>query len=145
MKPLSEQDHYEILEIPRETSQREIERAYQLAQATYADDSLAGYSVFAEGDAEAMRERIETAYRVLSDEESRRAYDGSLAAGVAPPRSCRPGWPSAKLRQPARNRWSRSRPSRLSTSSMTTPVTMTALACDVRACAGGWRSKMSRV
>ena len=85
MKPLSEQDHYEILEIPRKTSQREIERAYQLAQATYADDSLAGYSVFAEGDAEAMRERIETAYRVLSDEESSRAYDGSLAVGVAPP------------------------------------------------------------
>ena len=85
MKPLSEQDHYEILEIPRETPQREIERAYQLAQATYAEDSLAGYSIFAEGDAEAMRERIETAYRVLSDEESRRAYDGSLAAGVAPP------------------------------------------------------------
>ena len=84
MKPLSEQDHYEILEIPRGAPQREIERAYQLAQATYAEDSLAGYSIFAEGDAEAMRERIETAYRVLSDEESRRAYDGSLAAGVAP-------------------------------------------------------------
>ena len=85
MKLLSEQDHYEILEIPRETPQREIERAYQLAQATYAEDSLAGYSIFAEGDAEAMRERIETAYRVLSDEESRRAYDGSLDDGVALP------------------------------------------------------------
>ena len=85
MKPLSEQDHYEILEISRRIPQREIERAYQLAQATYAEDSLAGYSIFAEGDAAAMRERIETAYRVLSDEESRRAYDGSLAAGVAPP------------------------------------------------------------
>jgi curved DNA-binding protein CbpA len=85
MKPLSEQDHYEILEIPRGTSQPEIERAYQLAQATYAEDSLAGYSIFGEGDAEVMRERIETAYRVLSDEESRRAYDGSLAASVAAP------------------------------------------------------------
>jgi curved DNA-binding protein CbpA len=85
MKPLSEQDHYEILEIPRETPQREIERAYQLAQATYAEDSLAGYSIFAEGDAEAMRERIETAYRVLSDEESRRAYDGSLDDSAALP------------------------------------------------------------
>jgi curved DNA-binding protein CbpA len=78
MKPLSEQDHYEILEVPRGTSQMEIERAYQLAQATYAEDSLAGYSIFAEGDAEAMRERIETAYRVLSNEESRQAYDSSL-------------------------------------------------------------------
>jgi curved DNA-binding protein CbpA len=85
MKLLSEQDHYEILEIPRGTSQPEIERAYQLAQATYAEDSLAGYSIFAEGDAEAMRERIEIAYRVLSDEEARRAYDDSLAASGAPP------------------------------------------------------------
>ena len=84
MKPLSEQNHYEILEIPRGAPQREIARAYQLAQATYAEDSLAGYSVFAEGDAEAMRERVETAYRVLSDEESRRAYDSQLAASVAP-------------------------------------------------------------
>ena len=84
MKPLAEQDHYEVLEIPRGIPQAEIERAYQLAQATYAEDSLAGYSIFAEGDAAAMRERIETAYRVLSDEESRRAYDGSLAAAGAP-------------------------------------------------------------
>jgi curved DNA-binding protein CbpA len=90
MRPLSEQDHYEILEIPRETPQREIERAYELAQATYAEDSLAGYSIFAEGDAEAMRERIETAYRVLSDEESRRAYDGSLADSGAPPEPASP-------------------------------------------------------
>jgi hypothetical protein len=72
MRPLSEQDHYEILEIPRETPQ------------------LAGYSIFAEGDAEVMRERIETAYRVLSDEESRRAYDGSLAASAAAPEPALP-------------------------------------------------------
>jgi len=91
MKPLSEQDHYEILEIPRGTSQTEIERAYQLAQATYAEDSLAGYSVFAEGDAEAMRERIETAYRVLSNEESRRAYDSRLEVKAAAPESV-PSW-----------------------------------------------------
>jgi len=99
MKPLSEQDHYEILEISRRIPQREIERAYQLAQATYAEDSLAGYSIFAEGDAEAMRERIEIAYRVLSDAESRRDYDSSLAGGVAPPEpaSSRRAEPEAPL------------------------------------------------
>jgi curved DNA-binding protein CbpA len=85
MKPLSEQTHYEVLEVPRGAPQQEIERAYQLAQATYAEDSLAGYSVFAEGDAEAMRERVETAYRVLSNEESRQAYDASLTGAAAPP------------------------------------------------------------
>jgi curved DNA-binding protein CbpA len=81
MKPLSEQDHFEILEVQPNASRDEIERAYRLAQATYAEDSLAGYSVFGEGDAEALRERIETAYRVLSDEESRRAYRASLSGG----------------------------------------------------------------
>ena len=54
---------------------KSIERAYRLARATYADDSLAGYSVFGQGDAAAIRERIETAFRVLSDPEARRAYD----------------------------------------------------------------------
>jgi len=81
MKPLSEQDHFEILEVPPDASQQEIERAYRLARATYAEDSLAGYSLFGEGDAEALRERVEIAYRVLSDEESREAYRASLSAG----------------------------------------------------------------
>lgn len=83
MKPLSEQDHYEILEIARGAEPEDIERAYRLAQATYADDSLAGYSMMSEGDAEALRERIETAYRVLSDEEARRTYDESLSVEEA--------------------------------------------------------------
>jgi hypothetical protein len=93
MKPLSKQDYYEILEIPRESSQREIERAYQLARTTYAEDSLAGYSIFGEGDAETILECIETAYRVLSDEELRQAYDGSLAARAAAPEPA-PSWPA---------------------------------------------------
>ena len=82
MKALSDQDHYEILETHRDAAQEEIERCYRMCMATYADDSLAGYSVFGEGDAEALRERIEVAFRVLSDRELRRDYDASL--GVAP-------------------------------------------------------------
>lgn len=79
MKPLADLDHYEVLEIPRGTPREAIERAYQLAMATYADDSLAGYSVFDAGDAAVMRERIETAYRVLSDSAARGAYDAALS------------------------------------------------------------------
>ena len=89
MKPLSEQDHYETLEIGREAGLEEIERAYRLARATYADDSLAGYSVFGQGDAAAIRERIETAFRVLSDPEARHAYDDFLA-GVSLPAEAAP-------------------------------------------------------
>jgi len=78
MKSLSEQNHYEILEVPRASDAAEIKRAYQLSMATYADEALAGYSIFEDGDAEMIRERVETAYRVLSDDDTRRAYDESL-------------------------------------------------------------------
>jgi DnaJ-class molecular chaperone len=84
MKPLSEQDHYETLEVSPDAGLEEIERAYRLARATYADDSLAGYSVFGQGDAAAIRERIETAFRVLSDPDARRAYDAFLAGESHP-------------------------------------------------------------
>lgn len=80
MRPLSDQDHYEVLEVPRSATAEELERAYQLARATYEDDSLAGYSLFDPGDARAIRERMDLAYRVLSDHEARRAYDASLGA-----------------------------------------------------------------
>jgi curved DNA-binding protein CbpA len=83
MKALSEQDHYEILEIRSDASTEEIERAYRMSMVTYADNSLAGYSVFSDGDTEVLRERIEIAYRVLINQEQRRDYDTSL--GVAPP------------------------------------------------------------
>jgi len=85
MKPLTDLDHYEVLEIPRGTPPQEIVRAYQLAMATYADDSLAGYSVLEPGDAATMRERIETAYRALSDADARVAYDAELALATGAP------------------------------------------------------------
>ena len=78
MKPLSDQNHYEILETHPAATRDEIERAYRLALATYADDSLAGYSIFAEGDAAALRERVEAAYRVLADSRMRSEYDATL-------------------------------------------------------------------
>jgi len=83
MKPLSEQNHYEILEVTSEATPAEIDRAFRMAQSTYADDSLAGYSVFGEGEASAIRERIEIAYRVLSDAEARAAYDAELGGGAS--------------------------------------------------------------
>ena len=59
MKPLSELDHYEVLEIARDASAEDIERAYHMARSTYAEGSLATYSVFGERDTEALRHRIE--------------------------------------------------------------------------------------
>lgn len=74
----SDQNNYEILEAPRGASSAEIERAYRLALATYSEGSLAVYSVFEEGDAAFLRDRIENAYAVLSDLDKRRAYDATL-------------------------------------------------------------------
>lgn len=78
MKPISEQNHYETLEVSPRASGEDIERAYKVACATYAPDSLAGYSVFEEGDGELLRDRVEIAYRVLRDPAARQHYDAEL-------------------------------------------------------------------
>ena len=85
MKPLSEQDHYEVLEVSRGATHDELSLAYQLATTTYGEESLAGYSVFGPGDSAAVRERIELAWRVLSDQEARRAYDEALGQAETVP------------------------------------------------------------
>jgi flagellar biosynthesis protein FlhG len=83
VKPLLDQNHYEILEVRRGATPEEIEHAYRLALATYAEDSLAGYSVFEEGDAAAIRESIELAYHTLSDATAREGYDTALSCKEA--------------------------------------------------------------
>ncbi len=75
MKALESQNHYEVLEVPLGARREEIERAYGLACATWAEGSLALYSLFEDSDAAIVRERILHAYRVLSDERARRVYD----------------------------------------------------------------------
>lgn len=75
--------------MPRDAKPGEIERAWALAAATWAEDSLAVYSLFGAEDAADVRERIELAWRVLSDPEARRHYDATLEApppAPAPPR-----------------------------------------------------------
>lgn len=83
MKPLEEQDHYELLEIARQASAEEIERAYHIARSLYADEAMAGLSVFETGEADAISDRVEVAYETLMDAQARQAYDASLE-GAAP-------------------------------------------------------------
>lgn len=70
-----EQNHYEVLEVAPGARPEEIERAYRLATTTWAEGSLALYSLFEDREASAVRERISEAYRVLSDDRARLAYD----------------------------------------------------------------------
>jgi flagellar biosynthesis protein FlhG len=71
-------DHYELLELQRDATHDEVERAYRMARATWADDALATYSVADAKELDALRERVEHAYRVLSDADARGAYDAAL-------------------------------------------------------------------
>ena len=75
MKELLEQDHYEVLEVSRDASSKEIDRGYRVVRSAYEGDSLALYSVFGETEAGAILERIDEAYQILSDSSAREAYD----------------------------------------------------------------------
>lgn len=77
MRGIDELDHYALLEVSRTANPQEIERAYRLAQQVYGEGSLALYSVFESHDAAAIRQRLDEAYRVLSDSELRASYDDS--------------------------------------------------------------------
>jgi flagellar biosynthesis protein FlhG len=101
VKSLEEQDHYEVLEVARSAERPEIERAYRMLQATYATDSLALYSVFDESDTADLKERIENAFQVLADADTRRAYDDELAGlaedAVVVPHGEAGGFPAGAL------------------------------------------------
>ncbi len=81
MKPLDDQDHYEILEVSPGAAFEDIERAYRLTRAAYTDGSMALYSIFNRDDAAVIRSRIDEAYRVLTDPQDRARYDEE--AGIA--------------------------------------------------------------
>ncbi len=104
MIPLEDLDHYEILEVRRGATTEEIERAYRMARSCYADDSLALYSLFDLADATIICDRIDFAFRVLSDRELRHIYDTRMAAEreqlldrLAEDTSTRPAAPPGKL------------------------------------------------
>jgi flagellar biosynthesis protein FlhG len=78
MKPFSEMTHYELLEVRPDASKEDVERAYRMARSTFADDSLATYSVYDPKEAEFIQERVELAYQVLGDAEQRAEYDARL-------------------------------------------------------------------
>ena len=75
LKPIKDQTYYEILEISRTATSKEIQRAYEHAKETFHADSLAIYSLFSEKEVKELQGAIEEAYRTLADETLRRSYD----------------------------------------------------------------------
>jgi flagellar biosynthesis protein FlhG len=83
MKSLAELDHYEVLEVSRDARSEDIERAFALVRGAYEGDALAAYSVIPPDEAKLWRERIDEAFRVLSDPVARGAYDEGLDGAAA--------------------------------------------------------------
>ena len=77
MRDEFELDHYDVLEVDPDAGPDEIERSYRVLSAAYEGDSLATYSLFGAEEAEQLRDRIDQAFRVLSDPALRRAYDAA--------------------------------------------------------------------
>jgi len=75
MKPLPEQNFYEIFEIQPNATRQQIEQAYELAKKTYGDNSLASYSLFDSDERKEIIRKIHLAYETLSDEDRRKQYD----------------------------------------------------------------------
>ena len=73
-----EQNYYELLEIPRDATLAEIDRAYERARAYYGAGSVAVYALATPDELKRVQERIDEAFLVLSDESARREYDGRL-------------------------------------------------------------------
>lgn len=75
IKNVLEMDYYELLNVNRNASLQEIERAYELCKITYQTDSIAYYSLLSEEDRKYVLDRIEKAYATLRNTNKRKTYD----------------------------------------------------------------------
>ncbi len=72
-----EKNYYEVLEIPTNASDAEIQKAYMRAKNAYGQESLALYSLVSEDECSKQLSKIEEAHHVLSDPTRRVKYDQS--------------------------------------------------------------------
>jgi flagellar biosynthesis protein FlhG len=87
MKPIPNEDYYELLEISPDATPDQIQRAYDHAKRTFSEDSLATYSLLTPEDRLQMLERIEHAYRILMNDAARRKYDQGIGVKEDRPRA----------------------------------------------------------
>jgi curved DNA-binding protein CbpA len=79
MKPVSDQNDYEVLEVPYSATWGDIQRAYQLAKKTYTGDAMAANPLFGPEERALIFKRVEAAYQTLGHADKRKAYDDALA------------------------------------------------------------------
>jgi len=85
VKPLSEQNLYELLEVPVGASEEEIVRAWERAEAMYGPNSLSTYSLISPEESALLGTRLEEALNVLLDPAKRERYDAKLSQAPAAP------------------------------------------------------------
>ncbi|WP_372941206.1 molecular chaperone DnaJ [Shewanella sp.] len=78
---MSKRDYYEVLGVSRDTSEREIKKAYKRLAMKFHPDRNPGDKV-----AEASFKEIKEAYEILTDSDKKAAYDQFGHAGVDPNR-----------------------------------------------------------
>ena len=81
---LTEQDHYEILEVEPTASPEEIQTAYDTAREIYSNESLVSSSILSKDERRYILRRVTEAYHTLIAEDSRRLYDESLFGRESP-------------------------------------------------------------
>jgi curved DNA-binding protein CbpA len=82
MKSFRDQNFYELLEVPVNASIEDVRSAYDHAAELYASDSMALYSLVEPQQATELRDRLDQAFRVLTEPTQRAAYDRSLGFPV---------------------------------------------------------------
>ncbi len=80
MKPISEQNFYELLDVPVNASSEAIEAAYERAMRELGPDSIATYTLVSPEESAALLSRIEDAYLTLTDPALRAEYDAGVLA-----------------------------------------------------------------
>lgn len=88
-RPLNEQDHYQVLEVPYDASAEQIQSAYENARDIYSHDALVSGTILSEHERRRTFDRIAEAYQTLIAEESRRLYDERIGIPRQSPRTPR--------------------------------------------------------
>jgi len=78
MKRIEDLNYYELLDIDKDSTAKDIQDAYLFSITKYHPDSIASYGLLSDEQKKQMLERIEEAYKTLINEDKREYYDKNI-------------------------------------------------------------------